>query len=116
MFVIIRGSLRTRCLLDELGGLVTLSEIARLHLDLVDMAIGAVDIASRQASRRQLAWIGARSAVPHLIAAAMRQRKRDVALADARKLRRKIGKMLRDEMDDLAFALDAAAHRHHARR
>ena len=36
------GSLRTRCLLDELGGLVTLSEIARLHLELVDMAIGAV--------------------------------------------------------------------------
>ena len=40
----------------------------------------------------------------------------DVALADARKLRRQIGKMLCDKMDHLAFALDAAVHRHHARR
>lgn len=39
----------------ENGGLVTLSEIAGLHLDLVNVAIGIVDIASRQASRRQLA-------------------------------------------------------------
>jgi hypothetical protein len=54
--------------------------------------------------------------MPHLIATAVRQRKGDVALTDARELRRKIGKMVRDEMDDLAFALDAAAHRHHARR
>jgi hypothetical protein len=46
----------------------------------------------------------------------VRQRKGNVALANARKLRRKIGKMVRDEMDHLAFALDAAAHRHHACR
>jgi predicted phage terminase large subunit-like protein len=54
------------------------------------------------------------AAVPHLIAAAVRQRKSDVALADARKLPRQIGKMLRDKMDHLAFALNAAAYRDHA--
>jgi hypothetical protein len=39
--------------------------------------------------------------LPHRIAAAVRQRKGDVALAGARKLRRKIGKMRRNEMDHL---------------
>jgi hypothetical protein len=54
--------------------------------------------------------------VPNLIAAAVRERKSDIALADARKLRRQIGKMLCDKMDHLAFALDAAVHRDHAGR
>ena len=93
-----------------------LSEIPRFHLDLVDVTIGVVDIASPQASRREFTWIGTRAAMSHLVAPAVRQWKGDVALADARKLRRKIGKMVRDEMDHLAFALDAAVHRHHAGR
>jgi hypothetical protein len=90
-----------------------LSEIPRSHLDLVDVAVGVVDIAGPQVSRREFTWIGTRAAMSHLVAPLVRQWKGDVALADARKLRRKIGKMVRDEMDHLAFALDAAAHRHH---
>ena len=93
-----------------------LSEIPRFHLDLADVAIGVIDIAGPQAPRRGFARIRPMAVVPHLIAAAVRQGKGDVALADARKLRRQIGKILRDEMDHLAFALDAAVHRDHAGR
>ena len=44
-----------------------------------------------------------------LVAAAVRQREVGVALADAGKLGGEVGHPLRDEMDDLALALDAAA-------
>jgi hypothetical protein len=42
------------------------------------------------------------------VAACVRQRKPVVAFADAGEVSRQIGQVLRDEMDDLAFPLDAA--------
>ena len=45
----------------------------------------------------------------------MRQRKSAIPLADAGEVVREIGQMVGDEVDHLAFALDLAAYRHHAR-
>jgi hypothetical protein len=47
------------------------------------------------------------------VAAPVRQRKPVVAFADAGELGRQIGQMLRDEMNDLPFPLDAALHGEH---
>src|ERR1700730_2633028 len=57
--------------------------------------------------------IEARTAVVELVAAAVRQRERDVSIANARQRVRQIGQPMSDEMDDLARALDAAVDRHH---
>ena len=49
-----------------------------------------------------------------LVAAAVRQREAGLALADAGEIGGEVAQLLGDEMDDLALALDAPAHRHHA--
>jgi hypothetical protein len=50
------------------------------------------------------------------VAAPVRQRKPVVALADAGEFGRQVGQLLRDEMDDVPFPLDAALRGEHARR
>jgi hypothetical protein len=59
-------------------------------------------------------WSGPKAAsVSDLVAATMRKRKAAVPLPDAGELLRKVGQTVGDEMDNCAFALDLAAHRHH---
>ena len=62
------------------GNLRSLPEIPRLRLDRVDMRIGNVEVARVQAIWRQTARIEARTAVVKLVAAAVRQRERDVSV------------------------------------
>ena len=84
---------------------------------LVDMTVGIDEVAPAEDLGRALARVGAGATVADLVAAAMRQRE---AASRARRRwraqRRGRSKLLGDEMDHLALALDAAAHRHHARR
>lgn len=47
--------------------------------------------------------------MPCLVATAMRHREFAIALADAGQRRRQVGKLMRHEVDDVAFALNPPA-------
>jgi hypothetical protein len=66
-----------------------------------------------QAFWRQLARIRTGTVVADLIASPMWQGERQVLIADAGKLTRKVRHLMRDE--NLALALDTATHGHHVR-
>jgi hypothetical protein len=74
-----------------------------------------IDVARVQALRRQFARIRPGTAIANLVAASVRQRECRLAVAGAGEFGRQVGKALRDEMHDLALALDAATYRDHAR-
>ena len=83
---------------------------------LVDVAVGIGEVAPAEDLGRALARVGAGAAVADLVAAAVRQREAGLAPADAGEIGGEVGEAPGDEMDHLALALDAPAHRHHARR
>ena len=75
-----------------------LLEVTRFRPDRVQMQIGAVDVAGRQFLRPRPSRVRGRTEVD-LVAAAVRQWKLTIALADARQFRRQVREPLSDQMD-----------------
>lgn len=71
-------------------------EIPAFHLDGIDVAVRNIDVAGAQPLGRQLTRIEAAAGVGHLIAAAMRQWKGVLPIADGGELGRQIGELVRD--------------------
>lgn len=80
------------------------------------MPVGIGEVTGAEGFGRTLTRIGTRAAMADLVAASMRDREARVAISHAGELGREICEVVGDEMDDLALALNASAHRDHARR
>lgn len=70
------------------------------------MKIGNIDVARAPPLGRQCTRIGAAACVYDLVAATMRQREGRLPAADARQFGGQISELMRDRVDNLAFALD----------
>ncbi|VTZ50550.1 conserved hypothetical protein [Methylocella tundrae] len=81
----------------------------------IEVQVRNIDVAGTQALWRQLPRIGLRTAIPDLVAAAVRQRKGHVSAADSGEVGGEVRNALGDKVDDLALAVDARPAAHHAR-
>lgn len=83
-------------------------DVSCLHFDSIDVQVRNIDISGAQAFERQLPWIGSRTAIPDLVAAAVGYRKCHIPAADAGEFGREIRVALDDQLGDVAPSRSAS--------